>query len=100
MAKKMSDDEIMNYAMNKMFGDLDHIESENMFKDGPESRVEGMAENAKPESSQSGGVKITVEPLMAGAQESGKPTMDAIKPDEEEDDDEYDSPIMARLRGK
>ena len=33
MARRMTDDEIMDYTYNKLFGDLDNIESGSMFSD-------------------------------------------------------------------
>ena len=98
MAKRMSDDEVENFVFSKLFGDLDGIEAHQMFEPGGEGEVEGEVPNAAPVSQNSGGVKITVEPLMAAAQEGGKPS------DTEEEDEEDNlkgiskmSPMMERL---
>lgn len=105
--KKMNDDEVMNYVYGKLFGDLDRMESKSMnFDEGGEGAVEGAVDNAKPESKESGGMKITIEPLMAGAQEGGRRTADVGTT--EEDDEENDrlkgiggmSPLMAQLHGE
>lgn len=105
MAKRMSDDDVMNYVYGKLFGDLDGIESHSMFdeKQGEEGMhaAGGTAENAEPESHETGGLKITVQPMMESAQEDDQP-------DTMEDDDEEDelkgigsmSPLMAQLHGK
>jgi hypothetical protein len=76
-----------------------------MFEPGDEGKVEGEVPNAEPASSNSGGVKITVEPLMAAAQEGGKPSDTELPTDKEEDEDDEDklkgiskmSPMMAAL---
>ena len=103
MAKRMSDDDVMNYVYGKLFGDLDGIESHALFDEEPGKMgaIEGEVENAKPESQSSGGVKVTIEPIMAAAQEGEKMTAD------EDDEDEEDklkgigqmSPLMAQLHG-
>jgi len=97
MVKRMSDDDVQEYVYNKMFGDLDRIESKSLFSD-KDSAVAGIADNAKPESTETGGVKITIQPLMASAEEGGKPPLD-------EDEDRLKgiggmSPMMERLHGK
>ena len=74
MVKRMSDDDVQNYVYGKLFGDLDGIESHSLFDEGGEGAVEGTAENAKPESTESGGMKITIEPLMMSATEGGRKT--------------------------
>lgn len=112
MAKRMSDDEIMDYTYNKLFGDLDGIQSGEMFKDGPESALESEVPNSKPESESSGGMKITIEPLMVGAREGGRDPQDEMSEnkgttiDEEDDEDEDKfkgiskmSPLMAQMHG-
>ena len=113
MAKRMSDDEIMDFTYNKLFGDLDNIQSGEMFKDGPESALESEVPNSKPESESSGGMKITIEPLMVGAREGGRDPQDEMSKnrgeniDEVEDEDKEDkfkgiskmSPLMAQMHG-
>jgi hypothetical protein len=105
MVRKMSDDEVMDFVHNKMFNDLDGLESSHLFDEGKdEGDVEGTAPNAKPESSNSGGVKITIEPLMEAGRESGKPEAG----DDDREDAEEDrlkgiggmSPLMAQLHGE
>jgi len=97
----MTDDEVQNYVHAKMFGDLDNIEAGSLFSDDKDA-VSGTADNAKPESEMSGGVTITVKPIMAAAQEGGKPSDTAIPgtDDENEDDIASISPLMRQLHGK
>ena len=103
--KRMSDDDVMDYVYAKLFNDLDGIESHSLFDEGPEGALESTHGNAEPESQQSGGVKITVEPVMKSAEESGRDTDQ--RRDGEEDEDEDDrlkgisgmSPLMAKLHG-
>ena len=102
MVKRMSDDDVMDYVYGKLFGDLDHIEADNMFdKDG--AATESAKPNAEPEMKGSGGIKVTIEPLMASASESSKESTG----DDDEDDDEDKlkgiggmSPLMAQLHGE
>lgn len=103
MAKRMSDDEIMDFAYKKLMGDLDGIESHALFDDSGEGAVEGIADNAEPASEGSGGVKITVEPIMKAAEENGRMT-DFDRDGEDEDEDKLKgigamSPLMAQLHG-
>lgn len=103
MARRMSDDEIMDYTYNKLFGDLDRIESGSMYSPDEEA-TQGAAETAGTPGIE--GVSIIVKPVMAGAQEGGKP--DDIKgmPDEEEEEEDRlkgigrISPLMAQLHGE
>ena len=103
MAKRMSDDDVMDYVYGQLFGDLDHIESGHMFKEGGEGDAEGTKPNASPEMKGAGGVKVTIEPLMAAAQESDKMSSG----DDDQEDEEEDklkgiggmSPLMASLHG-
>lgn len=110
MAKRMTDDEVQNYVYSKMFGDMDGIEAHSMFDESPDEHVvEGTVENAEPASKESGGMKITIEPLMAAAQEGGKPSDTSIVGEEHDEDDEDHedklkgigkmSPMMSRLHG-
>ena len=109
MVKRMSDDDVQNYVYSKMFGDLDGIEAHSLFDEDEGTagmhEIEGTAENAEPASKESGGMKITIEPIMAGATEGEKPTNSAIEEDrEDEEDDKYKglsdmSPLMAQLHG-
>ena len=100
MVKKMNDDDVMNYVYSKLFGDLDGIESHSLFDDKGEGAAEGTAKNAEPESKESGGMKITIEPLMAAAQESAKPSSGDDDEEDEMDDIAGMSPLMAQLHGK
>jgi hypothetical protein len=105
MAKRLSDDEAMDMAYRKLFGDLDNIESRTLF-DGEKMEETGhTAPNAKPESESSGGVTITVEPIMKAAEEGGKMTDFNTDGDEDNDDDKLKgigemSPLMAQLHGR
>ena len=108
MAKRMTDDEVMDYTYNKLFGDLDHIESGSMFGD-KKSDTQSAAPNAGTPGLE--GIELTIKPLMKGASESGRPP-EGGEPTPEmadaEDDDEEDklkgiskmSPLMARLHGE
>lgn len=106
MPKRMSDDEAMDFVYKKLLGDLDGIESHALFDDDGEGAVEGTAANAMPDSKESGGMKITIEPLMKGAEEGDRET-DTRRDGEEDDEDEDDklkgiggmSPLMAQLHG-
>lgn len=104
MAKRMNDDDIMEHVYRQLFGDLDGIESHSLFDKDGENAVEGTASNAGPDMKGSGGMKITIEPLMASAAEGSKMSSGDDE-DEEDDDDKYKglggmSPLMAQLHGK
>jgi len=101
MAKRMTDDEIMEMAHKRLFDDLDNIESRSLFDDDKMGETGHTASNAEPEMKGSGGVKVTIEPLMAGATELSKMS---TGDDEEEDEDKLKgiggmSPLMAQLHG-
>lgn len=103
MVKKMSDDDVMDYVYGKLFGDLDGIESHSLFDKDGEHAVEGTADNAEPDSKSAGGMKITIEPLMAASAEGAKMSSGDDK-DEEEEEDKYKglsgmSPLMAQMHG-
>lgn len=102
MVKRMSEDEVNNYVHSRMFGDLDKIEADTLFDKGGMDAISGTADNAKPESEMSGGVTITVKPIMAAAQESGKPSDTSIPGEEKEDKLKGISgmsPLMSRIHG-
>lgn len=103
MVKRMNDDDVMNYVYGKLFGDLDGMESHAMFDEdeGGLTPNDDVVKNAEPAEAGSGGVKITVEPLMASAAESSKLSSGD---DDEEDEDKLKgiggmSPLMAQLHG-
>lgn len=81
MAKKLTDDEIMDYTYNKLFGDLDGIRSGAMFS-SDEDATQGAASNAGTPGME--GINITVKPLMAAAAEGGKPPEGEASPEEED----------------
>lgn len=99
MAKRMSDDEIADAAYRRIFGDLDGIRAGSMFG-GDEDDVEGAAPHAGKPGIE--GVSIEVKPLMAAAEEGGKP--DDIAGDEEDEDRLKGigamSPLMEQLHGR
>ncbi len=100
MAKRMNDDDVMNYVYGKLFGDLDGMESHAMFDEGGDGAVEGAAPNAAPETQSAGGMKITIQPLMVGAEEGERKTDDSAQ--DEDDEDKLKgisgmSPLMAQL---
>lgn len=80
-SKKMTDDEIMDFTYNKMFGDLDNIRSGMMFSDDGKA-TQGAASNAGTPGNS--GIEISIKPLMAGAQEGARPS----DTDEKEEDEE------------
>jgi hypothetical protein len=108
MAKRMTDDEIMDYTYNKLFGDLDGIQAGEMFKEGDEVEAAPNAESAG-----TSGIKLTIEPMMVGAREGGRDPQDEMSKkrgesiDEVDDEDEDDkfkgiskmSPLMAQMHG-
>lgn len=108
MVRRLSDDEVMDSVYKQLFGDLDSIEGKTLFdEEGKADTDTGEVANAKPESEGSGGVEITIKPLMAAAQESNRLT---DKSDDEKDhleEEEEDrlkgiggmSPLMAQLHG-
>lgn len=103
MAKRMTDDEIQEFVYKKLFNDLDTIESRSLFEDGDVTPNDDVKKNAAPEMKGSGGVKVTIEPLMASANESAKMSS-GDDDDEEEDEDKLKgiggmSPLMAQLHG-
>lgn len=104
MAKKLTDDEAMDMAYRRLFGDLDNIESRTLFDADKMQETGHTAPNAMPESQSSGGVKVTIEPMMAGATEGHKMSIGDEKQDEEEEKDKLRgignmSPLMAQLHG-
>lgn len=103
--RRLTDDESMDMAYRKLFGDLDNIESRALFDDGNMGEISHTAPNAEPASEGSGGVKITVEPIMKDAEEGGKMTDFKTDGDEDNDEDRLKgigemSPLMAQLHGK
>jgi|SRR6185295_16157146 len=106
MAKRMTDDEIMDYTYNKLFGDLDQIQSDAMFSDSGEA-TQGAAPNAGTPGME--GIELSIKPIMKGAAESGRdPEGGKPEPETEDDDDEKEdklkgiskmSPLMSQLHG-
>lgn len=107
MAKRMSDDDVMNYVYTKVFGDLDGIEADNLFNEKDPGWEDGTADQAEPEDDNSGGVSITVKPITKSSEQGAKETDHSI--DGEDDDEDQDgrglkgisklSPLMAQLHG-
>lgn len=99
MARKLSDDEIMDYTYNKVFGDLDGIRSGSMFSD-EESATQGAAPNAGTPGME--GIDISITPRMAAAAEGGK--SDDLNNGGEEEDRLKGigkmSPLMEQLHGE
>ncbi len=105
MAKKMSDDEIMDYTFDRVFGDLDGIRSGSMFNDQGEGK--STQTNPAPNAGTPGleGIDISIKPRMAGAAEGAKPDdLDGNLGKEEEEDRLKGigrmSPLMAQLHGE
>lgn len=104
MTKRMSEDEVQEMAYKRLFGDLDSIESRALFDGEKMDEVGHTAPNAKPAMEGSGGVTITVEPIMKGAEEGARETDDSAADDEETKKDKLKgignmSPLMAQLHG-
>ncbi len=100
----MSDEEIMDYTYNKLFGDLDDIESGSMFSDKGEA-THGAAPNAGTPGME--GVSITIQPVMKAAAEGNKPDDldNNVGGEEDEEKDKLKgigrmSPLMAQLHGE
>lgn len=96
-SKPMDDDEIMDMAYNRLFGDLDGIRAGSMFSD----KTEGAVPNAGTPGIE--GVSVEIKPLMAGAAE-GEKKDDLDGNLDEEDEDRLKgignmSPLMAQLHG-
>lgn len=108
MARKLTDDEVMDYTFNKLFGDLDGIRSGAQFNQEGEGRSTqtDVAQNAGTPGME--GVSIEVKPLMAGAAESGRPPESGEPEPANPEEDEADrlrgiskySPLMEQLHGK
>ncbi len=104
MAKRMSDDEVMDYTYNKLFGDLDEIESGSQFSKD-ESATQGAAPNAGTPGLE--GISLTIKPLMAAAAESGRDP-EGGKPESENAEEDKDklkgigkmSNLMSQLHGE
>jgi len=103
MARRMTDQEIEDYTYNKLFGDLDGIESGSMFSDKKDA-TQGAAPNAGKPGME--GIELTIKPLMAGAAEGGRdPEGGKPEGENEENDDDEDklkgiskmSPLMSQL---
>ena len=107
MARKLNDDEIMDYTYNKLFGDLDGIRSGSMFNE--EGHGEGAPQEIAPNAGTPGieGIELSIKPLMKGAAESGRDpeggAPEPANPEEEEADRLRGigrmSPLMAQLHG-
>ena len=100
MAKRMSDDEIMDYTFNRVFGDLDGIRSGGMFSD-EKSATQGAAPNAGTPGIE--GIDISIKPRMAAAAEDSKP--DDLDNNIGGEEDKLKgigkmSPLMAQLHGE
>lgn len=101
MARKLSDDEIMDYTFNKVFGDLDGIRSGAMFSD-EEGATQSAASNAGTPGIE--GIDISIKPRMAAAAEGErKDDLDANIGEDKEDKLKgisKMSPLMAQLHGE
>lgn len=105
MSKRMTDDEVMDYTYNKLFGDLDNIESGSMFSSKKED-TQGAVSNAGTPGME--GIELTIKPMMKGAAEGGRPP-EGGEPspemaDAEEEKDKLKgiskmSPLMSQLHG-
>lgn len=97
MAKRMTDDEVMDYTYNKLFGDLDRIQSGSLFSDKEEA-----TEGKTPEGVALQGIELTVKPIISSQAEHEKEE----SPEEEEVEEDAlkgiskMSPLMSRLHGE
>ncbi len=101
MTRKLTDDEIMDYTYNKVFGDLDGIRSGSMFS-SDESATQGAAPNAGSPGIE--GIDISIKPKMAAAAENARPDDLDGNSGKDEDEDRLKgisnmSPLMAQLHG-
>ena len=103
MAKRLTDDEIMDYTYNKLFGDLDGIRSGTMFSS--EGSGLGAPQDPPPNAGTPGmeGINITLKPIMKAAAEGGRPP-ESEEPESEEEEDSLKgigkmSPLMSQLHG-
>jgi hypothetical protein len=85
MVKKMSDNEVQDYAFKKLTGDLDHIEADSVFAPNDEPSADPH-EGVKIETA---GISIHVKPM------NGEQTKD--QPVELEDDDADKRPMKLGL---
>lgn len=103
MARRMSDDEIEDYTYNKLFGDLDKIQSGSMFDDEGEDRSTQTDPADHAGTPGIAGIDISVKPIMAAAAEGGRdPHGTADGGEDEKKEDKYKgisklSPLMAQL---
>lgn len=102
MARKLTDDEVMDFTYNKLFGDLDGIRSGSMFGED-ESDIHGAAPNAGTPGI--AGIDISIVPKMAAAAEGGRPDDLDGNNGRDEDEDKLKgisklSPLMAQLHGE
>lgn len=89
MLRKMDDDEAMDYAYKKLFGDLDNIHSKALFP-GEEEKPEGIPH------AEMAGIEISIRPVTAPPE--------AEEAEESEEEDKLKgisdmSPLMAQLHG-
>lgn len=104
MKKRMTDDEIMDHSFSRIFGDLDRIQSGELFSSKGED-TQGAAPNAGTPGIE--GIDITIKPKMAAAAEGGRPPESGEPMGENEEEEEEDkmkgigkiSPLMSRLHG-
>lgn len=104
---RMTDDEVNDYVYQRIFGDMDKIEAENLFDHDDTGIGSETADKAEPATESTGGISITVTPLMKGAEEGGRKTDLNRDGEEKDDEDEEDklsgigrmSPLMSQLHG-
>lgn len=102
--RRLDDGEAMEMAYRKLFGDLDNIESQALFSGSKLEENGHTAPNAEPASEASGGVSITIEPIMKDAEEGGRMTDFNTDGNQDNDEDRLKgigdmSPLMAKLHG-
>ena len=85
MPKKMSDNDVQDYAFKKLTGDLDHIEADSVFSETDEPSKDP-SDGVKIEAH---GVQVHIKPM------NGEQTKD--QPVEEEDDDADKRPMKLGL---
>ena len=97
MARRLSDEEIEDFTYNKVFGELDKIESGSMFSK-KESATQGAAPNAGTPGIE--GIDISIKPRMAAAAESGRPPESGEpKPEDKLKGIGKMSPLMESIHG-
>lgn len=95
--RRMTDDEIEDYAYQKVFDDLDDIHAGSVFSKSADA-VEGAAPNAGTPGIE--GISLEIKPIMAAAAESGRESEgEKSEPEDRLKGISRYSPLMSQLHG-